>query len=382
MAAVTERVELDEERAWAGGVLVAVSALAGGSVLFPKVVWDGFLWKYFWGPVYADAHGARCAWRAGEANQLGYTQSACAGAPSSVAFPGYTLVSEVGYAVTLIVALVGVAFLLQRLRIERYRAMFFALFPFVIFGGALRVVEDVNDAVFAQSDGAVRLIAYPLNTLLISPVIYFTVFVVAVLGLVLGVYLDREGYADGFETPLAAVGTTAATATIGILAFFALTTPEVSFYPAILLAVVAGSVVVTLLTWEGIERFAPELNAGTGTIGLLVILGQAVDGVANVVGLDWTVELGAPGRLSPKHPVNAAVRDFSRAVFPAEVTNVVGVTWPFLLLKVVAAVFIVWIFNEEVFEDSPRFAIMLLLAALAVGLGPGTRDALRATFWV
>jgi uncharacterized membrane protein len=33
-------------------------------------------------------------------------------------------------------------------------------------------------------------------------------------------------------------------------------------------------------------------------------------------------------------------------------------------------------------EESPRYSIIMLVAILAVGLGPGTRDMLRATFGI
>ncbi|MFB6130654.1 MAG: DUF63 family protein, partial [Salinigranum sp.] len=47
-----------------------------------------------------------------------------------------------------------------------------------------------------------------------------------------------------------------------------------------------------------------------------------------------------------------------------------------------AATFVVWVFEEDIFEESPRYAMLLLVAVLAVGLGPGTRDMLRATLGV
>jgi uncharacterized membrane protein len=43
---------------------------------------------------------------------------------------------------------------------------------------------------------------------------------------------------------------------------------------------------------------------------------------------------------------------------------------------------VVWVFEDGVFEDSPRYTMLLLVAVLAVGLGPGTRDMLRATLGV
>jgi uncharacterized membrane protein len=40
-------------------------------------------------------------------------------------------------------------------------------------------------------------------------------------------------------------------------------------------------------------------------------------------------------------------------------------------------VLILALFDEKFMEDSPRFAILLLGAVVAVGLGPGTRDMIR-----
>ena len=40
--------QIDPERGWAGAVLAVLVALVVGAVLFPRVVWDGFLWQYLW----------------------------------------------------------------------------------------------------------------------------------------------------------------------------------------------------------------------------------------------------------------------------------------------------------------------------------------------
>jgi len=114
----------------------------------------------------------------------------------------------------------------------------------------------------------------------------------------------------------------------------------------------------------------------------VLLWGHSVDGVANVVGLDWMPALGAGPNLVPKHPVNAAVVDITGAVLPSSVLAVTGDTWPFLLLKLAAATFVIWVFEPDLLEESPRYSILLLVAVLAVGLGPGTRDVLRATFGV
>ncbi len=382
MAAVTERFDVDPERAWAGAVVATVTALVGGSILFPETVYDGFIWRYFWGPVFADAHGAECAARAGGTSVPLYGADTCAAASGPVAYPGYTLVSEAGYAITLIVAVIGGSFMFQRLNISRYRALYFGAFPFMFFGGALRVVEDVNDAIAGTPD-AVRPISYPLNTLIISPLIYFTVFFIVLAALLGGLWLERRGeIVEGFEYPLGGLGVLVAVLTVGGLVVLSTTSTVVSFHPAILAVVLVGATVVTAVTWVGIERFAPQLNEGTGLMGLPLLWGQSVDGVANVVGLDWAAELGLNADLVPKHPVNDAVVNITNSVLPAGVIQFTGDTWPFLLLKIGISLLIIWVIDQRTMDESPRFSVGLLLVAVAVGLGPGTRDMLRATFGV
>ncbi|WP_142858795.1 DUF63 family protein [Salinigranum halophilum] len=379
MATVAERVGLDPERLWGAVVATLALVLVGGSVAFPRAVYDGFVWQYFWGPVEADAQSAVCAVRGGAGTEYLGSATACEAATGVVAYPGYTLVSEVGYMVTLLIALSGVVFLMRRLDIGRERRFFYSLIPFVFFGGALRVVEDANDTPGAAD----ALITYPLNTLFISPVIYFTVFFVTLGAIVVTVLLERSGRVDDYQNPLFVLGTAVLVLTLGYLAALAVGGDNsVTFYPQVILTMLVGSTVAALVTWVLVERFAPQVNAGTGRIGFVIIWGHAVDGVANVIGLDWMTALGAGPNLVPKHPVNQFVVDFTASTLPPSMLAVTGDAWPFLLVKLVAATFVVWVFEDGVFEDSPRYTMLLLVAVLAVGLGPGTRDMLRATLGV
>ncbi|MFC6723699.1 DUF63 family protein [Halobium palmae] len=379
MATVAERVGMEPERLWGATVLALLAALVGGSLLFPRIVYDGFVWHYFWGPVQADANSATCA--VIDAGEVSYLRSAdaCAAAAEPVAYPGYTLVSEVGYVVTLLLALMGVVLLLRRMDIGTDRRFFFALVPFMFFGGALRVVEDANDAVPA----AEALISYPLNTLVISPIIYFTVFAVTLAAVVATVSADRSGSLSDYARPLAGIGTVLVAVCVGYLLALAFTGAQnVEFYPQVFLVVILGATAAAALTWWLIEEYRPEINAGTGAIGFVVLWGHAVDGVANVVGLDLMPALGAGRNLVPKHPVNQFIVDFTGAVLPESILAVTGDAWPFLVVKLVAATAVVWLFDDEVFEESPRYTLLMLVAIVAVGLGPGTRDMLRATFGV
>ncbi|AXG11230.1 DUF63 family protein [Haloplanus rubicundus] len=377
MATVAERLDVEPLQLWTGSVLALLVALIGGSLLFPRTVYDGFVWHFFWGPVQADANSAFCAIREGGATRYLYESAACSAAPEPVAYPGYTLVSEVGYVVILLVALSGLVFLLRALDLGTDRELFFSLLPFVFFGGALRVVEDVTDA------AADPLIDYPLNTLLISPVIYFTVFGVTLAAVVASVALARRNVVGDYTRPLLASGVVVLVATLLFLLWSAVAPDGPgTFYPQVIVVILAGSTISAAGTWWLIERFAPAVNAGTGRMGFVVIWGHAVDGVANIVGLDWMVALGAGPNLVPKHPVNRAIVEITGSTLPASVLAVTGDTWPFLVVKLVAATVVVWLFDAQIFDENPRYAILLMIAILAVGLGPGTRDMLRATFGV
>jgi len=375
--------DIDPAGAWlaafVGGIVVTVAA----ALAFPRRVADGFLWRYFWGPVDADAHGAACAVRSGGTTERLYSTAACQAADGVVAQPGYTTVSTVSYAVVLVFMLVGVLLVLRTLEIEMSPAFFYALFPFMLLGGGLRVVEDVNATLLAS--GLETLIPYPAVALIISPFIYFVMFAFTLAALVSTVTLERRGTLDRYEPALAAAGSAGLVATLGALAYASLTFEAVSFNPLFLAIVVVGATLIAALYWAASERYAPVVNEGTRRMGILVVWGHTVDGIANVLSLDWGPALVGQSYGS-KHVINRATVRYTELFYDAIgygwLEDAIGTAWPFVLIKVAAAILVVWVFDDRIFEDSPRYAFLLLIAILAVGLGPGTRDTLRATLGI
>jgi uncharacterized membrane protein len=371
-------------RAWLGTLAAGILVFGGGSLVATQTVWDRFVWRYFWGPVYADAHNAQCAIKDGGSLSLGGAgfELSCATAAESaiVVTPGYTAVSEVGYMIVGLFFLIGIYLLLDRLNLGQDREMFFALVPFLLFGGVLRVIEDANDFVFAQTGDMV--ISYPTNTLLISPVIYFTVAGLTFAALIGSVSLSRRDIVDSYSRTLGAVGTLLLVVTAAALIILATTNDDVGIYPLFLLATVGLASGLAYGIYAAVDRFAPEVNAGTGYIGLVVLWAHAIDGVANVLASDWTDALGVPFAYTPKHPANAVIINVTESVQPASLTAAIGTSWPFLVVKLAVALGIVWLFSEEFMDESPRYSLILLVAIAAVGLGPGTRDMVRATFGI
>ena len=48
--------DIDPARAWLAALAAGVVLTAAAALAFPRRVADGVLWRYFWGPVDADAH--------------------------------------------------------------------------------------------------------------------------------------------------------------------------------------------------------------------------------------------------------------------------------------------------------------------------------------
>jgi uncharacterized membrane protein len=368
---------LDPTRAWLAAFLGGVAVLAIGAIAFPRQVYDGFLWRYFWGPVDADAHGATCVVRAGGTTERLYSQSACAAADGIAATPGYTTVSTISYAIVLVFMLMGVLLLLRRLRLRMTPRFYVALVPFMLLGGALRVVEDTNVA-FLRADAGM-LLPYPPVALIISPFIYFVMFAVTLATLIVAVTLARRGITESYEPFVGGVGSVALAVTVGWLLYISATSEIVGFFPSIAVITLGGATLVAGLFWWASQRYAPFVNQGTGYLGILIVWGHTVDGIANVVSLDWTGAIGTGVTYSSKHVVNEATVQITERLQPAWLSEAIGTAWPFLFIKIAAAVFVVWVFNDDIFEENPRYAYLLLVAILAVGLGPGTRDMIRAT---
>ncbi|WP_302081261.1 DUF63 family protein [Salinibaculum rarum] len=374
---------ISPEQAWLGTFVAGVVALAGSALVFTERVYYGFIWRYFWGPVAADADGARCVAYLRDSGDVVFNPAAGCGVVENayVAEPGYTTVSTIGYMVVLVFMLWGVYLLLQRFDLRPYPDFFLSLVPFMLFGGALRVVED--SFVAAQRAGADPAVGFPASGALISPFIYFTVFFVTLVAFLLAKWLQWNDHTETYSYPLGAMGAGIFLLTAGYLTMLSVTRDYVGWYPLVTVTTVGLATLLAVGAYYGLDRYAPEVNAGTGTMGLVVVWGHAIDGVANVIASDWTGAFGIPGEgYSAKHVVNRIIIDVTNAVQPAWLTDIVGDSWTFLVVKLIVAVFILSVFDEQFFDESPRYAVLLLMAILAVGLGPGTRDMIRVTLGI
>lgn len=311
----------------AAGVLVLLAAAA-----FPSQVYNQVVWKYFIGPVVADA-----------------ANTATVQMDGVTAHRGYTLVSEAVYGLLLVYGLAVLVEGFRELDIGGERSFVLWFVPFIAFGALLRVVEDA-----AVMDGAARF-------LLISPVIYAAVGVAAMLVTWSGVVLQRRGVTDDYRRVVAAAGTLGAIGAAVLLA--STTTATAAWMLPVTLAGAAGMTAVVVAVARYVQAVWDGLSAVVSWEGATVVAGHMLDGVATAVSIDV---LG----YGEKHPVTEFI------------IQTTGTAYSFPVVKAGAVLAILGVLYGADRDDDPLFFNLVLLGILAVGLGPGVRNLARAVLGV
>jgi len=144
------------ELAVVGALILAVLMVFLGCLVYPELFWDRFVWKYYWGPIVADAGG----------DAGGLTSS-------------YNWLDTLTYGAILALS----AYFIHRLfvhRDTRVRTGFFlALSPIILIGPAARVLEDME------------LFNEPLQYVFISPVIYIFLGLATLVTILAGERIER-----------------------------------------------------------------------------------------------------------------------------------------------------------------------------------------------
>ncbi|MFC6717164.1 DUF63 family protein [Natrialbaceae archaeon GCM10025810] len=294
-----------------------------GIVLFPRIVYDQFIWQYLWGPVVADAAGE-------PVTRNGVT-----------ATPGYTFVNTFVYLGIVGYSLPGLRLLYKHLDIELDERLVFVLVPFFIAGGAMRALADAS-------------LLGGLEVLFITPPIYLIVAVVALGALVLGEALPRRIPGSG-PTVVGVVGSIWAVGAVGYTLLYGGTLAE-TFRPAVPLFTLTAAGALTVGFYV-IGR-AGIMTAFTRPIYLLVAFGQLWDGAQNLVG---TALFGYEPKMLLTH----------------HIYELTGVSSSTFLLKLGLVPIIVWILADSEDEMERGWWWLLVIAVIAVGLPMGVRGSLR-----
>ena len=380
--------------------------IISGLLIMPEVFYDQWIWKYYWGPVVADAQGYAATWN------------------GVVAYEGYTLVSEITYGIILVIALYGIYMILKRLNISIDWGFCLALMPYILFGPVTRVLEDTE--YFHE----------PFVYWFISPLIYLQIAVYALGFIFLGYFLkrlvERRGekqvviyilllfiLVDIFYSLIwiadvdygAYIIHPVVFTLLSLLAFlpilyrygrkkeFTINTLLFSggllfFLPTIYLigrwiigeqwgltqgvrfdvfVLITGlTAIITFTVFLVSRRYQENKNIAVyqHPLNLAMIVGHLIDGLTSYVSIYDPLNMGLPSYLE-KHPASNFLMEVWPPLFP--------------IVKFLLIVFVIYLFDvlyKKELGKYSRLVNLLKIGILILGFAPGLRDLLRVAMGV
>ncbi|MDG6224640.1 MAG: DUF63 family protein [Candidatus Thermoplasmatota archaeon] len=374
--------------------VLLISIIVLLSILLPHIFYEEFIWKYFWGPIVADAGG----------DAGGITSD-------------YNWIDTISYGLILAWAV----FLIQR-AMKRWDVnvdpFFFALAPAILIGPSLRVLEDMY------------LFNTPLQYVFISPLIYIflglstfgllytsirisylkdrerrtsssllvlipglitalvvkafpealnaNVSIVAILGISLAMSLmypvifRKGGY-------LALLGWTWGTSLLHVIYSYTLWFTDDTWrsnYTAITgsspssgyllhglgaVALVALAAFLVYVSLRLSSKKWPKLGMMVSPVNMAIVVGHMLDASATFIGVDY---LG----YVEKHRLPAILM---------EATGTALVMFPLKLVFLLPALYLIDVSMEEDARSNRYLITLVKLAILVLGFGPGMRDLIR-----
>jgi uncharacterized membrane protein len=327
--------------------LIPFITLIVGYLFAPSIFYDQFIWKYFWGPIVADALNQPMSFNGVAAAQK------------------FTIVSEIVYGVIVVFVLYSLLWILKRWDIKIDTAFFIALLPYVIYGSIVRVLEDA------------QFFSEPFVYWFVTPLIYFQTIFWALLFLSFGVFLHKKINDKWFSTHH-----------VFFLGGLFLLTPFLFFtslwflgeqwsysngvrFDIILL--ISCILFIVLLGVYCIGKYwkkYPWLIVYTGFLNLSMIMGHMLDGITSWISIYDPFHMNLPNYVE-KHPAS----DFLMQIWPPL----------FPIVKFFLILLIIYLFDvvyKKDLEKYPRFAPLLKIGIFVLGFAPGLRDLLRVSMGV
>ncbi len=251
------------------------------------------------------------------------------------------------YLLALVVGAAAVGLALWRLDPPLGPRTVVAFTPWMALGGALHVYEVLELAPDA--------IAPFLGT----PAVYVATGILAGTAWILALVAPVEIP----EWPLGAVGALGLLAAMAWLVVVGLRHEQLApRWPLVGLVV---AVVVTALLWAVVSLAGSSMADAAGVGGLALVFAHVLDGISTAIGVD-VLEGGE------RSPIPRAILRIGEFLPTADA---IGVGWLFVLVKVLVAVGILWLFVPFV-RETERQGHAVLVVLTAVGLGPGAHNLL------
>jgi uncharacterized membrane protein len=327
-------------------LLGIIFVIIAGLIFIPTIFYDQWIWKYYWGPVVADASGEVAIYNGIEARE------------------GYTIVSELTYGIILITALYAIYKLLKRLKITVDWRFALSLMPYILFGPISRVLEDTE--YFDE----------PVVYWFISPLIYLQIAFYALFFLLLGYYLERK-----YKKPRLTVnnvlflgGLIFLIPSLYLIAIWILgdqwgTTTGVRFDVFLivigLVFLIVGLVYLIAYIFRNKEKFAVYKNP----LNIAMLVGHLIDGLTSYISIKDPLSMNL--HYIEKHPASNTLLEIWGPLFP--------------ILKFFLIILVIYVFDVLYKEELKNYLTLVNLIKICIiilGFSPGLRDLLRVTMGV
>ncbi len=331
-----------------GLIAAIISIIALGCVLLPTLFYDQWIWKYYWGPVVADATPG--------------TQTAIHN--GVVAQEGYTLISEISYGVLLIGALYGIYQLFKKLDIQINWQFALALLPYIIFGPVGRTLEDTG------------YFTAPVVYWFISPLIYLQIAVYALFFVLLGYYFERKKHVHHLTINKTVFlgGFIFLIPSFWLIAQWILgdqwnISTGVRFDVFLIVIGITSAIIAVVYSISQKVSDSEKLKPYGNPLNLAMLFGHLIDGLASYISIKDPFNMGLS--YAEKHPASELLLNIWGPLFPIV---------KFLLIIVIIYVFDI-LYKKEL-QGNQRLVNLLKIGILILGFSPGLRDLLRVTMGV
>lgn len=269
----------------------------------------------------------------------------------------YNVVDTLTYAVILVAAVyllyrwLSTSTWLSDIGIKIDQAFVLATIPYVILGGVLRVIEDTG------------MVTGNWKFLLITPLIYFTLFFFVLAMMFVSRWLVASGITQQFSTFYAGAGIAALIVSCLVLAAWSTTHHGIDFL--ILCIIPLMAVCATTIVWA-FMKYVLKWSYVADPLYITLLFGQLLDASATSYGID----LHPSVQYVEQHVIGSALISATGTAF---------VMFPLKLLVLFPAIYVMKMYRKEA---NPAFWHLVLLAMIVVGFAPGVRDMVRMVLYV
>ena len=321
--------------------------LLAGCIMFPRVFYDNFIWKYFWGPVVSDAVGHTVSLNGVEAAEK------------------FTWVSEIVYGLMVLIALYWLYKLIKRWDISFDWHIFIALLPYIILGTVTRVLED--SSFFVE----------PWVYWFITPLIYIQIVLWVLIFFGLGYYLQKR-WKHRYVTLPNILFTGGFFILLPFLFFMGQwfignqwsINHGVRFDIFVLIFALVSLITLGVYAVSRFFKNNEKIRIFSNPLNLAMIASHMIDGITSYVSIYDPLKMGLPIYIE-KHPASDILMQIWPPLFP--------------IVKLLLIIFVIYVFDvlyKEELKDHRQFVNILKIVIFILGFAPGLRDLLRVMMGV